>query len=554
MMTVIPAHAEAIGAACTNTLLAEHNKGLLDKMMYQHRYSPVHRSMFVGMVGALYNRNKAQAITRLLDQTKWPLEALGLQHLLLQLRCMNHCINLTPDKAEQEHIQQQCAPLIQALFQWIRIVKSHDQDRGLRKLLLETDKKHFNHIIQPQKFDEICAQTPWDNKGEIIITTNNALQTPAYCMPHQLRAVLETLFKASNVTSQLVYRFSPDTQKPAKSPIERALRKDPKLVDSTINALTTSSRESNARSRANAARTFGDVVQEAPGRAEEISKILLRLCKDADWQVCANAILSTEKLVKVSPVHAEAIFEVLLHLYTDQGAPSAVQTAAVMALGAVVKVARIHTKDVLKAFTSALDQDVGLPMRIATILALGDVAQADADQAKHILKVLITNLKRANYRSFRAAVAFILGEIGKIAPACADIALKTVLVACTDEDVTTRIAAAHSFNKIVEGAPPAAERALKEYATSEFIEIYCHNEHMREALLPRLLHRLLYAEALVIDKSGKLTVHQAAGTHTWAVGTLPEAGVRALKKALADYKKQHDVLMAGEDQKVAREG
>ena len=517
MMTTTPAHAEAIGAACTNTLLAERSTDLLDKMMYQHRYSSAYRAMFVGMVGAWYKHTPAQAITELLSKDKWPIEALGLQHLLLQLRCMNQCISLTPDQAAQAQIKQQYAPLIQALFKWIRVVKSHGQEQGLRQILLETNKDHFNHIIAPEAFDKMCAQTPQDSKAHARLHTE-ALERQGGYTPSQIRAVLENFFQ--------VLGISYEAKESTPSLIKRMLRNNPALASSTINVLTTSSEEPGWRP--SAAKSLGELVEEAPERAEEVLKRLLALCKDPDTRVCANAILSLSKVVQASPAHAKDVFEVLLAFYNDRGAPSAVQTAAAIALGTVLKVTRAYTKDILKAFTHALDQSVAFPVRIATILALGEAAQADADQAKHILKVLITTLKKASYAPVRAAVAFVLGEVGKAAPACASVGLKVLLVACTDTDAETRIAAAHAFRKIMQAAPQAAERVFRRYATREFIEIYCHNAHMREVLFPRLLHRLLYTEALVIGQD-KLTLHQAAGTRTWDMSTLPKKDFEAFK-------------------------
>jgi vesicle coat complex subunit/DNA replication protein DnaC len=456
---------------------------LAKKFLSNHKYQSQYQVMVSFIVAEISKTQGEYGIVQLLKMLKeGPKELVGLQHLFLELRCLNEHLLLDIDSLETIEKEFHC---MAQLSSWIeqgiaQVQKSYDEHllqllTGALQSMPAVAKKSqnvLNILLSAAGSKEWCARKAAISAlGELVKTS-----------PSHVSVVLKTLLQASadkdrdvrsTVISSLVEVVNAAPSQALvvlKIFLQAAVDKDRYVCIAAIGALVEvvnaapayaldilktilqASANTNSDVREVAILGLVKLVKAAP----DILTTLLQASADKDSDVRRVAISALVELVKTTPVHASAVFETLLQAAVDKDRN--VREVAISALEELVKSSPSYASAVLETFLQAPNFNYNL--RNTAIRGLVELVKVASAHSSDIIKTLMQAAvdKDRNVREF---ALFGLVELVKAAPVHASAVLKTLLQATADSDSSVRKTAILGLGKFVEAAPVHASAVLK---------------------------------------------------------------------------------------------
>ena len=145
-----------LGSALARMFLDEKKRSEVMRFLQASKYQKQYQQILTLMAGMLYEQEGAVGLAQLLKtfDKGTRQEAIGLQHLLLQLRCVNECIGLAKNEEAVKSLQAHYASLTDQLYDWaqqgLAQLRSRSTDSQLHQTLLQAFAE-LDHVVANSK-------------------------------------------------------------------------------------------------------------------------------------------------------------------------------------------------------------------------------------------------------------------------------------------------------------------------------------------------------------------------------------------------------------------
>ena len=454
---------------------------------YEHRYG-VMVSFLAGEMSKLQGVAGTRKLLSLLEEDLQ--EVVGVQHLLLQLRCLNEWLCVAGEDLEAELVAlEEKFQVMNSLQKWflegLERVRRED-DRKLLELLTTALQGWRAIAAHAPALLELLEEAMRDDNWKVHRAAREALGDVVQATPEQAERVLSFLIEAmqdaasrvriaaskilvdvAKAASGHVLEVLPllleamrDAESWVRSAASEALRDVvqalPEHAPEVLPPLLEAMRDAESWVRSAASEVLGDVVKAAPEHAPEVLPSLLEAMRDAESWVRSATSEALGAVVQAAPQHAKQVLPLLIKAMSDT--ESWVCSAASKALGAVAKAAPQHAKQVLSLLIKVM-RDNRWDVRSAARYALGEVVQAAPQHTRQVLPLLI-EVMRGDYWDVHSAAREALRTVAKASPEHAEQVLQSLIEAMRDNRWDVRSAASEALGDVVQTAPQHALEVL----------------------------------------------------------------------------------------------
>ncbi|XWN35587.1 MAG: sister chromatid cohesion protein PDS5 [Roseivirga sp.] len=479
-----------------------------------HKYEPQHEATTLLLAEEMVRRQGKAGLEQLLGVLhSGPQAVVGLQDLLLQLRCVEAWLQTQEDAKEGLAALEEPYHLEQLLVGWweqgFNCLSKDRLDDKLLKVLTDALPSISAVVGASASVLQPLLRALEDSEEDVRYAAVEALGALVKATPYHAEHAREALILAIGDSDV-------DVRRAAVEALGALVEATPEHAEHALKALTSAIRNSESHVRSGAVEALGALVEAAPQHAEAVLEALTSAMEDSEWHVRRAAVEALGALVKAAPYHAEAVLEALIRVLRDSD--SDIRRAVAEALGELVKAAPEQAEHALKALTSAMEDSDWL-VRRAAARALGALVEAAPLQAEAV-RAALTSAMEDSDSDVRSAAARALGALVEAAPAQAEHAREALILAIRDSNGSVRRDAAYALGALAEHAPLQAEHALKALTSaledSESLvrrdatkalgalakAAPAHAEHAREALTSALRDseshvRIAAAQALV---------------------------------------------------------
>ena len=360
------------GTALAHRFLSENadKRQVIEAFARAQQYRSENMVTLSFMAGAVYQhpeRGGLAGIQQLLETLNDAAqEAVGLQHFLLQLLCVNQCLGLGLSAAEEEALEKQYH-LQGQLQRWIRLslarIQQRSQDTATHEALLEAIPRLQHYFKREDIANVYVAAIKKDASSWVVrAATARALAVITKVAPSRAPVVLQPLLELFNKVGNTSEEMN-----------LTEFCSGPVIMHATLDILKTMSKTTlegfpfDVRAILAAhfsGRLLETMLESAPALAKQVIRPCLEACDDENVSRSADARAALEKAATVAP--GDTFKE--LKMACSRGRV-AVRATAVRTLG------KFPRPEVLKLLGAAL-QDKAQEVRIVAMEALPPLVAA----------------------------------------------------------------------------------------------------------------------------------------------------------------------------------
>jgi len=400
-------------------LTAEGTKKKALSFITVHKYNLYSSQLLQFLAGEIFrshngtDSSKFRAMLGFLEAP--PIEVVGLQHLILKLRCVYECVGSGGNFNEYEHKSSDLKMLQSWAEAGLRAVS-----RG--QLLPEIDFTIHRNVVGA------VSSLPWLMNLEHF--------APIWMQACLKGASINVRLATADALGHLVCAY-------------------PNVAPKVIPALVTALDSEHMDVRSAAVLAMRNVAVASHAQALTCLKNLAVSCADSEEQVWTTAVHAIEDIIDTHDSLAATILPLLLEYYKDKDWKK--RRGAIAALPYVIKAPNVDYKSAFQVLVAACD-DLDKEVKTTAMASIGEIVKFYPLLVASALQPLIAACKDFMFR--RIAVTTIT-KVVKSNPTQAKIALQPLLAACNDPHEDVRWSAVVALGGVLSADKSHAQAALK---------------------------------------------------------------------------------------------
>ena len=431
------------GKALARMLLEGNAKEQEDAVNFldEHKYESRYEVTLTFMAGEVYEKGGlagAQKLLRALDENK---EIVGVQHTLLQLRCLNEWLGMGAKARTLQKLEKEFG-MMKAFNALLKKGLKDKRDNALHQTLIEAFP-HLGRVL---------------GKSQAVAIYKAALEHKSFGKPSNAIRALTAISQAApdqarSITPRLLERLI-DKDYSVRSDAQRALAMVVKAVPSEAKAiiayLQKMLRHKDPLVRSNATDAILDIAKVAPSEAKTLIPNLLEILEDEKLNEDTSAMPALAAIFQAFPDEAKAVIPKLLEaMGSDYDLTSEV---AEETLAMVAKVFPDEAKVLIPKLLGMLKDDKD-PHGASHVLAA--IVQAYPVEAKSLTTILLENLKKDT--SVNSYTVRVIVGVAKVAPSEAKALIPIILEIMGGEDYWNLRSVIESLGQLAQAVPSEAK-------------------------------------------------------------------------------------------------
>ncbi|UOB16523.1 sister chromatid cohesion protein PDS5 [Abyssalbus ytuae] len=413
-----------------------------------NQYKGTYQETLISLAEAIYNKQGPEGAQTLLRALHTDTEIMGLQHNLLQLRCLNKWLQMGMEDKDLKILEKEFR-LLKTFNTWLKQgwKQRNKGDMTLHHILLRAFPQLGSVLGKSQAialYNKALKDTDW----RIRHAAAEALGALAQDAPEKASEIIPGLQKSLEDTDYDVRKVAAE----ALGALVQAAPDEPLLIPSFEKALENPS----VYVRQAAIEALGDLAQAVPEKASEIIPGLQKALEDTDsWSVRKAAAEALGDLAQAAPDEPLLIPSLVKALEN----PSVyVRQAAIEALGDLAQAVPEKASEIIPGLQKALEDTDSWRVRKVAAEALGALVQAAPDEPL-LIPSLVKALEDTDY-DVRKVAAEALGALAQAAPEKASEIIPGLQKALENPSVYVRHAAAKALGDLAQAIPEKAKEIL----------------------------------------------------------------------------------------------